>query len=494
VPIAVKVRDVTKSFGGANVLEDVCLDAHHGEVHAIVGGNGAGKSTLMKILVGVYRADQGQIEVRGGDRAGSRVAMIHQEFSLIPELTVAQNVYLGIEPRSRLRLIDDTRMVAQTLTLLDQAGVTIDPRARVGTLSTAACQLTEIVKALARQPHVLIMDEPTASLNRTESESLLRLVRQLRDSGLSIIYISHRLEEVAAIADRVTVLRNGRVVATANASEISSEQLAQEIVGGQVAIDMQPRRTEVRGHAVLSVRDVASGTRLRKASIEVSRGEIVGLAGLSGSGRSALLRVIAGADRVSRGKLVVDGTVVEFRGIHDAHRHGVVLVPENRRTHGLVLDHSIESNILLAVLKRFRRRGMIDSKRSRAFAGQSCAQFAIKHQRLSQPVRLLSGGNQQRVVLAKFLALDPKVLLLDEPTAGIDIEAKAHLLNQLRTQADAGMAIVLVSSELQELLAVCDRIVIMRHGQTVAEQPRQRFATEDDLYLAVQGAGGVGRG
>jgi ribose transport system ATP-binding protein len=502
---AVEMRGISKSFGRTRVLTDVDLAVEPGEVHALLGGNGAGKSTLMKILQGVHQADAGEILVEGEhvhftsprDARDRGIAMIFQEFSLIPTLSVAQNVVLRHEQKAAGILLDDREARVRAHRILDEIGVDIDPRSRMSDLSTAQWQLVEIAKALAQEAPVLIMDEPTASLTRTETASLFRIVAQLKNKGLAIVYISHRLEEVFEIADRITVLRDGRVVQTSPTTGIRMDELIAQMVGREIEHELQdlrPRRRD--GEPLLEVRDLHAGEKVRGISFTLAAGEVLGLAGLMGSGRTELARALFGVDRIDSGEIVLHGRTLRIKRPRDAIDAGIVLVPEDRRQQGLVLDHTIKSNILLPSLRRLVHGlarplglgGLVDDERGEKVATELFARLEIKGGTTRTPVRLLSGGNQQKVVVAKWLATDPEVLILDEPTAGVDIGTKTELITMIRELAGRGKSIILISSESLELLAAADRILVLRDGVVRRDVDRVEIASEAALEEMLQEA------
>jgi ribose transport system ATP-binding protein len=489
---------ITKSFSGIRVLHGVDFDLRKGEVHALVGGNGAGKSTLMKILQGVYTPDEGQIAVDGNpveirsphDARALGIGMIFQEFSLIPTLTVAQNIFLGREPRGSGGLIDDRASARRARELFAEMEEEIDPNARMLDLGTGYWQLTEIAKALAQDARVLIMDEPTSSLTATEAHSLFALVQRLRERGISIIYISHRMDEIFRITDRITVLRDGRHVLTDDTAALTMNQVIAAIVGKTMeqAFEWQERSVDRSVAPLLQVRNLSAGKRVQDVSFDLYPGEILGLAGLMGSGRTELARAIFGIDRVDKGQILIRGEPTDIRNPEDAITAGVSLVPEDRRIQGLVLDHSVKNNLLLPQLDRLDRAGILDDRRGDRMAGSIVEDLRIKTGSIGTTVRLLSGGNQQKVVIGKWLATEPDILILDEPTAGVDIQAKTEILGVIRALADRGKGIIVISSELVELLAVSDRLLVLRDGHVVREIDRREIRTEEELHRAVQGA------
>ncbi|WP_344121706.1 sugar ABC transporter ATP-binding protein [Planosporangium flavigriseum] len=494
---AVRMRGVHKAFNGVPVLHGVDFELRRGEVHALLGENGAGKSTLMKILQGVYSLDSGEIVVDGQavrltsthDARAAGIGMVFQEFSLVPTLSVAKNIFLGREPRHRGGLLDDGESVRRARQLFAHMGAELDPRAAVGSLSTAYWQLTEIAKALAQDARVLIMDEPTASLAKHEVEALFALVGRLKAAGISIIYISHRMEEVYRVADRVTVLRDGRRVIAAPLSEVSPAQLIEHIIGRQMehALVWHERAVDRSGTPILELRHVSAGPRVRDVSLTVHRGEILGLAGLMGSGRTELARCLFGIDRVRSGQVLVNGRQVQLTSPRAAIAAGLALIPEDRRAQGLVLDHSVRDNLLLPLLPGLRRGPLLDDRRGGRTARSLIEQLRIRVANPSRPVRLLSGGNQQKVVIAKWLATDPTVLVMDEPTVGVDVGTKSEIVSTIRELADQGRAIIVISSELPELLAVSDRIVVLRAGAVDRELDRRDIPDEEHLQMAIQG-------
>ncbi len=492
----VALRGINKAFHGIPVLRDVDFDLYTGEVHALAGENGAGKSTLMKILQGVYQTDSGEIRVDGerrrfsstSDALAAGIGMVFQEFSLIPTMSVARNIFLAREP-ARAGWLNDREMVRRARAIFDDMGVDVDPRATVGNLSTAYWQLTEIAKALGHDARVLIMDEPTASLARHETDALFDLLRRLKARGIAIIYISHRMEEIYRICDRITVLRDGRRVITAPAAEISPQQLVEHIVGRRLegTLAWQDRQVDRSGQPILDVENLQAGQRVRGVSFRVHSGEVVGLAGLMGSGRSELARCLFGIDPPTAGTVRVRGRKVSLRGSKDAIDAGIALIPEDRRAQGLVLDHTVRDNLLLPLLSRMRRGPFLNDRAGSAQAAALMKSLQIKAQRAEQPVRQLSGGNQQKVVIAKWLATEPDILIMDEPAAGVDIGTKTEIVGTIRDFANQGHGVVLIESELAELLAVADRVLILRHGRVERELLRHEIPNEEFLQLAVQG-------
>jgi ribose transport system ATP-binding protein len=501
---AVRMHGIHKSFDGVRVLTDVDFEVRRGEIHALAGGNGAGKSTLMKILQGVYSKDSGQIEVDGRpvelssthDARAVGIGMVFQEFSLVPTLTVAQNIFLGVEPLAS-GLIRDKEIVGRARDVFAQMEVDVDPTATVGRLGTAYWQLTEIAKALAQDARVLIMDEPSASLAKHEADNLFELVGRLKARGISVIYISHRMDEVFRIADRITILRDGRRLLTERLSDLTPAQVVEGIVGQEMEGEMEYKQRAahaaaashgVEGTPVLELRGVCAGPRVQDVSFSIAPGEIVGLAGLMGSGRTELARALFGIDPITAGEVLVRGRRVRLANPRQAIAAGIAMIPEDRRAQGLVLDHSVRDNLLLPLLGRFRRGPFVDDRAARGAARDLIERFRVKVADDAKAVRRLSGGNQQKVVIAKWLGTDPAVLIMDEPTAGVDIGTKTEILDTIRDLADEGMGVLVISSEYPELLAVSDRVVVLRGGSVHGVLDRADIPDEHFLQLSVQGA------
>ncbi|MDR2975518.1 MAG: sugar ABC transporter ATP-binding protein [Propionibacteriaceae bacterium] len=491
----VSMTDIHKSFSGVEVLHGADLEVRPGEVHALIGGNGAGKSTLMKILQGVYTLDAGRVEIGGrpvSPRSSSEarqagVGMVFQEFSLIPTLTVAQNIYLGHEPR-RGGLVDDQAMRRSAAQLMSDLKVEIDPAAVVEDLSTAQWQLVEIAKAMSGDTKVLIMDEPTASLASDEVGALFELVRHLRDQGTGIIYISHRMEEISRIADRVTVLRNGVTLWTKPIGQLTPQQIIEAVAGREIEATGQSRGHQAvrRGDLVLTTRGLCAHG-IGPIDMDMWAGEVVGLVGLMGAGRTALLSALAGTNKVSAGQVTARDQVVSVRSPRQSIKAGITLVPEDRRLQGLVLEHSVVENLVLPRLEAFRHGGLLASGEMRQAADESIKRWDIKVAKPDAPTKLLSGGNQQKIVFAKWIGLNPAVFLLDEPTAGVDIGSKSQIITMVREIAQAGSAVMVASSEYPELRAMCDRYLVVARGRIVKELKADEVESDVDLELAAQG-------
>lgn len=494
-----RMEDVRKSFDGVEVLHGVSMDVRPGEIHALVGENGAGKTTLMRILAGVYTDYTGELLIRGArvrfssprDAEKSGVAIIHQELSLVPYLSVAENMFLGREPLTRWRTVDHHRMRGDARRFLAELAPYIDVSQPVAQFGVSVHQLIEIGKALSRQARILILDEPTSALTDTEAARLFDILRKLRGQGVGLIYISHKLDEVYSLADRITVLRDGEMIGTRPTGELERDELIRWMVGRQID-QLFPKHASEPGRELLSVQglsllDQATGKRLvDDVSLSVHAGEIVGLGGLMGSGASELLGAIFGryGNRLA-GSIRIDGRPYRPTNPVRAIEAGIALVTNDRKTSGLVLSMSVLHNMTLASLKRATQRGWLRGDRERRFAGPLGRDFALKAPSLDAPVTSLSGGNQQKVVLAKWLMTEPKLLLLDEPTRGIDVGAKAEIYELMNRWTGEGLGILLITSELPELLAMSDRIIVMSHGRQTAELTRDEFSQEAVMAAAV---------
>jgi ABC-type sugar transport system ATPase subunit len=494
------MRNIRKGFSGVDVLHDVDFTLQQGEIHALVGENGAGKSTLIKILAGVHRDHAGQILLRGrevrlrGPRDAEQhgIAVIHQELPLIPHLSVAENVFLGREPVRRFGWLDRTAMQHATAALLQQQlGINLDVTQPIASLPIAAQQLVEIAKALSRQAEILVMDEPTSALSDADTQRLFAAVRQLRAQGASVIYISHKMDEIYTLADRITVLRDGRHVGTAVAADLPQDRLVQWMVGRKIE-HFFAKRTAQPGPERLRVTRLhlrAPGSHrwaVHDVSLAVHAGEIVGLAGLMGSGASELLGAIVGRyGPPPRGTLCVDGCLLAGPAPREALRRGVALLTNDRKVSGLVPSMSVLHNLTLATLSRCIRGGVLSPRRERAQCAPYLERMRLRAPSLRAEVTTLSGGNQQKVVLARWLLTNPKVLLLDEPTRGIDVAAKADIYALLSELTAAGLGILLITSELPELLALSDRILVLHRGRIVAELDRDHATQERIMHAAM---------
>ncbi|MGW2146079.1 sugar ABC transporter ATP-binding protein [Nonomuraea bangladeshensis] len=485
---------VSKAFGAVRAVREVSLELRAGEAHALAGENGAGKSTLVKILSGVHRPDSGRILLDGepvefagpADAQRAGVAVIYQEPTLFPDLSVMENIFMGRQPRARLGL-DRRAMRAATAELFGRLGVHLDPDRPARGLSIADQQLVEIAKALSRQARVLVMDEPTAALSGQEVARLFGVAGTLREQGVALLFISHRLEEIFELCQRVTTLRDGALVATDPIGDLTPDDLVRRMVGRELA-SLFPKQDTTAGEVALSVRRLTREGVFTDVSFEVRRGEIVALAGLVGAGRSEVARAVFGIDRWDAGAVEVDGRRLRPARPTAAMAAGLALVPEDRRQQGLVMDLSIERNIGLAGLAALRRGPLISRLAERERARDWAVRLRLKFARLGDPVNVLSGGNQQKVVLAKWLARRPSVLIVDEPTRGIDVGTKAEVHRLLSELAASGVAVLMISSELPEVLGMADRVLVMHEGRLVAELDRAE-ASEESVMAAATGRG-----
>ncbi|MBC7218136.1 MAG: sugar ABC transporter ATP-binding protein [Candidatus Caldatribacterium sp.] len=483
---------LTKRFPGVLALDNVTFSIRRGEVHALVGENGAGKSTLIKIVTGVYQKTSGEIFFDGKpvhfanphEALRNGIAAIYQEFNLIPALTVAENIFMGHHFVKRRFFVDWDRMRKEAQELMRFLGVDIDVDQKVRDLGVAKKQIVEIAKALSHKAKVLIMDEPTATLAQKEIEGLFRIIRFLKNEGVTVIYISHRLEEIYEVCDRVTVLRDGRHVATQDVKDVTMEDLIRMMVGREV-VEKFPRVSHAIGEEVLRVEGLTRRGVLKDISFSLRKGEILGIAGMVGSGRTELLRAIYGVDPIDGGKIYVRGREARIRSPLDAINYGIALLPEERKVHGLVLLLSVLDNLGLPILPFVSVRGFIHDGRLKAIAQDMVHHMNIKTPSLFQKVMYLSGGNQQKVVLGKWFARNCDIYLFDEPTRGIDVGAKVEIYHLMNRLLERGASIIMVSSELPEILAMSDRILVMREGRIVGELSREEATKEVILRLAL---------
>jgi len=494
-----ELRSISKRFAATQALDDVSLELLPGEIHALVGENGAGKSTLVKILAGVHRPDSGAIrldgeviEIQGPAHARSLgIAVVHQEPRLFPDLTVAENVFIGHAPAGRLGTIDWRAMRREAAGLFSQLDVRFDLGAQVRGLSMADQQLIEIAKALSVEARVLVLDEPTASLSAHEVERLFAIVRRLRDRGVAVLFVSHRLDEVFALCDRATVFRDGRHVITTATAGLTTADLVRHMVGR--AVTLFPKVETPVGNVLLEVTGLGRVGVFGDVLFSVRAGEIVGFAGLVGAGRTEVARVLFGIDRPDIGAIRLDGAPVSFTSPSAAMHAGVAYLPEDRHQEGLVLDFSVAENVTLPILPRLFPLLFVRQATERSIAGEHTGQLNVRMTGVDQLAGSLSGGNQQKVVLAKWLASRPRVLILDEPTRGIDIGAKVEVHRIISELAASGLGIILISSDLPEILAMSDRIIVLHEGRLTAEISRQQ-ATEERVMFAATGSAHVADG
>jgi ribose transport system ATP-binding protein len=495
VAAILEIEGLTKSFPGVKALEDVRLEVGRGEVVALVGENGAGKSTLMKILAGIYEPDSGTIRIQGNtvqirsprDAAHHGIGIIHQELELVDNLDVAGNVFLGREFTHGLvaRLIDTKRMWSETERVLQQLGAPISPRTRVSELSLAHRQLVEIARALSLKAQILLMDEPTSSLTAEETERLLTIVRELKTGGVSIVYISHRLAEVYKVADRAVVLRDGKNAGVLSGSEMTHDRMIRLMVGRDLQAVPATRERSAQAASFEIRKFRTSAYPGNEVSLTVHAGEILGIAGLVGAGRTELARALFRVDSPLSGTVLSSGRPLKIDSVRDAIDAGIYLIPEDRRNLGLITAMTVKENITLPAMSRYASGGLIQRSKEVETANKACGALRIKTPSIESTVAHLSGGNQQKVVLAKWLSLNPKLILFDEPTRGIDVGAKAEIYSLMRTLADEGVAIVMISSDMEEILANSDRIAVMREGQITGILAHEEFSEEAVMRLAV---------
>ena len=492
---AIEFDHVTKTFPGVKALNDVSFAVRAGEVHALVGENGAGKSTLLNILHGVYAEYAGTVRVNGAaisfrnphDAIKGGVSKVHQEISLVQDLTVAQNIFLGYEPRKG-PFIDFERMNREAATLLRRLNSPLHPESSLAGVSTGEMQMIVVAKALFHNASVISLDEPTSALSSAETTTLMSVIRELKAAGITILYVSHRLDEVFEIADRVTVLRDGRWIGTYETGEISRADLIKRMVGRDVASFVTRKRPRcVTDEVVLKVDNLTSPGVFEDISFQLRRGEILGFAGLVGAKRTDVVRAVFGADAKHTGTIELRGRPVQITSPIDALRLGIGLVPENRKTEGFVRYLTNETNISLTCLQRFERFGVIDAAKRRANAQSYVEKLNVNPPQVDFPTETMSGGNQQKVVVAKWLSTDAEVIILDEPTKGIDVGAKDEMYALLEELVAAGKAIIVVSSELPELIGLCDRVVVMKEGRKIAEVDHAAMTEESLLHYAMEG-------
>ena len=489
------MRGIVKRFGGTHAVADASLEVEPGEVHALIGQNGAGKSTMIKILTGYYQRDAGEILFEGhpvsfaspqAAQAGG-ISTIYQEINLVPFRSVAENICLGREPR-RYGLLDWKAMHAEAERLLGRFKVEVDVGQPLMRLNTATQQMVAIARAIGFKARLVIMDEPTSSLHDQEVSVLFDVIRQLRSEGVSVLFVSHKLDELYAVCDRVTIMRDGRTVRVAGMGELSKLDLVTTMLGRADApggpAAPEPRRAGAGGRELLAVEHLAAGRQVRDVSLDVRAGEIVGLAGLLGSGRSETVQIVFGAGRADQGSVRVSGEPAAFAEPADAIGAGIGFCSEDRKLDGIVPEMSVRENLTLALLPHLARAGIVDEARQREVVDRFIKRLGIKCSGPEQKIRELSGGNQQKVLLARWLCMNPKLLLLDEPTRGIDVGAKAEILDLIRELAQNGLGVLMISSELEEVVASSDRVFVLRDGRTVAEHGRASLS-EDALMAAM---------
>ncbi|WP_338826610.1 sugar ABC transporter ATP-binding protein [Neomoorella thermoacetica] len=485
-----EMENITKTFSGVRALNNVKLKVKKGTVHALVGENGAGKSTLMKILIGIYKCDSGTIKFKGKtvhfqntrDSLDAGISMIHQELCLIPHMTVAENIFLGREPVSSIiGWVKEQQLIQYTKNLLDSLKIDIDPAVKINELSIANRQLVEIAKAISYNAELIIMDEPTSAITEREVSNLFKIIRSLTEKGISIIYISHKLNEIFEIADEITVLRDGEYVDTDAIINLTKEKIIEMMVGRELK-QLFPKKESQIKDTILEVKNLSHKNKFRNISFSLRKGEILGIAGLMGAGRTEVMESIFGLRKLDEGEIIIKGKKVRIKSPEDAIKNKIAFLTEDRKRTGLFLKHSVKDNMLITSIKNYLKGGMIvDHKKTKSICKKYIEMLKIKTPNLEQVVEKLSGGNQQKILIAKWLLTEPEILILDEPTRGIDVGAKAEIHSLMSSLAQEGRAIIMISSELPEILGMSDRIIVMHEGKIAAELSRQE--ANQDLIM-----------
>lgn len=489
-----RMADICKAFSGIKALDGVSFSCNRGEVHVLAGENGAGKSTLLKILAGIYHADSGEIyindqKVRVASPAQSQsagVAMVFQELTLIDELTVEENIFLHREPRNKLGLVDRKKLRQDVNAAMERFGIELEPGVLVSRLPVALKQMTEILKVLVREPEIVILDEPTSALATQEVQQLFEIVENLSRMGKSIVFISHRLDEVFRIGDRITVLKDGKLVGTRALTDLNEDELIRMMIGRTLEGTFPPKQGTASSETVFSVKGLStSDGKLQDITFEVNEGEIFGIAGLQGHGQSELLTAIAGLQQHNAEEVALHGKPLHVHRAHQAIAEGIALVPADRKSEGLMLDLSVRHNLSIGSLDKRKKGIFIDGKAESVFTQESVAMLSIKVANTENPVHTLSGGNQQKVVLGKVLALKPKLILFDEPTRGIDVEAKREFYRLMLELAQDGVGVIMNSSDLVEVIGMCDRVLVMYEGKVSGILSKHQMTEESILRYAM---------
>lgn len=487
-------KGITKKFPGVKALDNVSLTIHSGEVLGLLGENGAGKSTLLNVLSGTYKQDEGEIYLEGKlinienkqSALTMGIAIVYQELKLHPNLSVAENIYMGRLPKNKFGKINYRQLYKQAQELLDFYQFNIDAKEELHVLPIADKQMVEIAKALSRNAKVLLMDEPTSSLLSNEVDRLFEIVKDLKLKGMGVVFISHKLEEIAACCDNVQVLRDGKVVGFRKVSETNENELVKMMVGREIK-DVYPKKTNIPGDVILEVKGLSRGKKVRSVSFSVRKGEVFGIAGLVGSGRSELVRLIFGADKKESGEIFLNGRQIEIKSTRDAIRNGIFLVPEDRKLQGLVLQRDIEWNIVLPLIYRLQKLlGYVDTGKSKEMSENQIEKLDIRCTSRQQEVFTLSGGNQQKVVIAKCLQTAPQIMILDDPTRGIDVGTKSEIYDLINEITKTGTTIILISSELPEVIMMSDRVAVMRNGELRAILDSSELSQESIIKYAIE--------
>ncbi len=492
--LVLRMENISKSFAGVPALRTVRLDAFKGEVHVLMGENGAGKSTLMKILSGIYQKDDGSIYLDGKlidikstkEAIGLGISMIHQELSPVRAMSVSENIFLGKEPCHRFfGVVNQKKQKELTEALFSEMDISINPNSKMDDLSVAQMQIVEIAKAVSYDSRIIIMDEPTSAITGKEVAKLFQIIRELKSKGISVIYISHKMDEIFQIADRITVMRDGQYIETRAAKDFDQDTLIRLMVGRTIS-ELFPKVNSQKGEVALEVEGLTQKGRFRDISFKVRKGEVLGFAGLMGAGRSELMEAIFGLRKIDAGRIKVNGKEVKIKSPADAIRNKIALITEDRQLKGLNLKASLRDNITLVNLKKFTRfKQVLQLEKENITVDEEIKKLRIKTHNRNQIINTLSGGNQQKVVLSKWLLNDPEIIILDEPTRGIDIGAKAEIYRMIRQLAEQGKAIIMVSSELPEIIGLCDRVIVLYHGSISGEIDRGDFDQEKIISAAM---------
>lgn len=491
----IKMTDISKSFSGNKVLKNVQFSLEKGEIHALMGENGAGKSTLMKIMAGIYSRDSGTIEVKGqaveftspkqAEAAG--IAVIHQELNVLPHLSIAENLFLGKEETfGRTGILKTKDMEKKTRKILADLGLDIDPASPASTLSVGKQQIVEIAKALSVDAEVIIMDEPTAALTDREIDTLFATIRQLQKQGVSFIYISHRMEEIFSLCDRITILRDGEYVGERKISETSFEEIVQMMVGRELG-ERFPERNSIIGEVKLAVKGLSRKDCFEDVSFELRKGEILSIAGLMGAGRTEVVQSLFGYKKLDAGTIEFDGRPIKIDNPKKAKEIGIGYVTEDRKSEGLIVDFTVEENVSMTNFSSISKNGLISKKKERSLYDQMVKRLGIRTSGPEQSAKSLSGGNQQKVVIAKWLGIEPELLILDEPTRGVDVGAKKEIYSIINELAERGVAILMISSELPEVIGMADRVLVMHEGKVTADLPKNEMTQERIMHYATGG-------
>ena len=497
----VALEHISKSFPGVKALNDVSINFSPGRVHVLLGENGAGKSTIIKIISGVYQSDEGNLIVRGNkerfentrESLGKGISVIHQELSVIPDLTIAENIFLGREPKTPLGLIDKQKMNQEAGKLLESLGMQINPKTFIRKLANGDKQMVEIARAVSQNSSMVIMDEPTSSLSEKEVGALFKVIKSLKEENVAVIYISHRLKEIREIGDDITILRDGKVVVTLPLSQISEEEMINKMVGREMKQFYFRSENAVKDEIVLSVENLGRGGVFHNVTFQLRRGEILGVAGLIGAGRTEVMRTVFGADAPDAGSMFVYGRPYRPKSVKDGVASGIGLVPEDRRGQGLLLEKNVAINTTLSSLFQRSKKGLINFAWEKAAAEEYVKKMGTKTPGIKTRIKNLSGGNQQKVVIARWLLAGSRILIMDEPTRGIDVNAKAEIYNLMKEFVEAGGSIIMVSSDLPEILGVADRIMIMREGTVSGFIDTKEASEEKIMGLASISTEGSGR-